>query len=409
MVLAPADNLDIRPPHFGRERMPRSADTGAATQTPNDDACSVSCWQLPSLASRQMHRHRALSSAFTVPSHTSQLFADGQRLSRWLVTTSFVFDLFPFPMFASLTKVGEHRHPSHTLRGAGSRPTEALKRRRTPPSAVSHGLKTHKHKHTHKRRLSPLQNDLLAASVSGPRLLRRRNGAADETSLETFSQVPLDWSHLPDVVVICQLEDPPTLRPHHSAGGVDFCFLLRDHSSLADLAGGPKSSNDEGTRSILQRPGPCDCDAGNDVNNRRRPKGRRRPRSGGGVRSGGVLNHEMLRETNMAGTHQYVRAFGRGVSCQVPAVWEAANVKVNQPWTGCAWLDASSLRWSDASSSLSYSIILPQSSAGGNITFRLAWWAGGLDAPRHDASCVAWPIQQPICTTQRSTHLLPPS
>ncbi|KAF6807494.1 hypothetical protein CSOJ01_08147 [Colletotrichum sojae] len=261
---------------------------------------------------------------------------------------------------------------------------------------------THKHKHTHERRLSPLQNDhLLAASVSGPRLLRRRNGAADETSCLQASpeagrpvtqkpQSPPGHPILrqgllqgdipapiisqrcfheslhsdPDVAVICQLEDPPTLPPHHSAGGVDFCFLLRDHSSLADLAGGPKSSNDEGTRSILQRPVPCDCDAGNDVN-RRRPMGRRRPRSGGGGRPGGVLNHEMLRETNMAGTHQYVRAFGRGVSCQVPAVWEAANVKVNQPWTGCAWLDASSLRWSDANSSLSYSIILPQSSVGG--------------------------------------------
>ncbi|KAF6827449.1 hypothetical protein CMUS01_09001 [Colletotrichum musicola] len=281
-----------------------------------------------------MHRHHAPSSAaFAVPSHTSQLFADGQRLSRWLVTTSFVFDPFPFPMFASLTKVdgltarGCDANSTHESLGRQGPPPLAPGRTRpssAPTIAAEHLLAPSRtldiprtittwdnglyrtlhttHRHTHKRRLSPLQNDLLAASVSGPRLLRRRDGAADETSC-------LQASPAAGRPVTQKPQSPPghpILRRGLLQGDIPAPIISQRcfHESLhSDPVGGPKSSNDEGTRSILQRPVPCDCDAGNDVN-RRRPKGRRRPRSGGGGRPGGVLNHEMLRETNMAGTHQ---------------------------------------------------------------------------------------------------------
>lgn len=111
---------------------------------------------------------------------------------------------------------------------------------------------------------------------------------------------------LPLVAVICQHE-------LHTISSFPSPFF-------ADLSGGPKSSNDEGTRSILQRPVPCDYHAGSVVD-RRRPKFCLRPCAIAHTLQRRRLanhrrcpNHKIFRETNMARMHQYVRAVGRSVS-----------------------------------------------------------------------------------------------
>ncbi|KXH51531.1 hypothetical protein CSAL01_05521 [Colletotrichum salicis] len=102
---------------------------------------------------------------------------------------------------------------------------------------------------------------------------------------------------LPFVAVICQHELHTT-----SNFGVPPIF--------ADLSGGPKSSNDEGMRSILQRPIPCDYDAESDVD-RRRPKFCLRPCAITHTLQRRRLanprrcpNHKIFRETNMARMRQ---------------------------------------------------------------------------------------------------------
>ncbi|EXF85401.1 hypothetical protein CFIO01_04409 [Colletotrichum fioriniae PJ7] len=101
---------------------------------------------------------------------------------------------------------------------------------------------------------------------------------------------------LPLVAVICQHE-------LHTISSFPSPFF-------AYLSGGPKSSNDEETRSILQAAVPCDYDAGSVVD-RRRPKFCLRPCAIAHTLQRRRLanprrcpNHKIFRETNMARMHQ---------------------------------------------------------------------------------------------------------
>ncbi|KAH9233505.1 hypothetical protein K456DRAFT_263987 [Colletotrichum gloeosporioides 23] len=96
--------------------------------------------------------------------------------------------------------------------------------------------------------------------------------------------------------------------------------------------------------------------------------------------------------------HAPVRASGRQrrVRC---LQWEAANVKVNQLWSGCAWpsgLRALYMRWRHwhASSLLfaqRYVIIYSAVPSTERVRERVV--LGVVGRPRHSVSGVAWPIQ----------------
>ncbi|KAK2728311.1 hypothetical protein CKAH01_11108 [Colletotrichum kahawae] len=95
--------------------------------------------------------------------------------------------------------------------------------------------------------------------------------------------------------------------------------------------------------------------------------------------------------------HAPVRASGRQrrVRC---LQWEAANVKVNQLWSGCAWPSASSLHTLEALACKSLTLcstlcdhLLRSTQYGVSERERLV--LGVVGRPRHSVSGVAWPIQ----------------
>lgn len=196
---------------------------------------------------------------------------------------------------------------------------------------------------------------------------------------------------MPLVAVIYQHELLRLLRPLPPCS--DLVVFFCAHPSLADLAGGPKSSNDEGTGSILQRPVPCGCDAGKSWTDAV-PKFACKLQTRCS-RPGGAPNHKMFRNTSEPSTRQYVRAVGRGVSgaCSGrPLTLRLTNFGLAAP----GLLRALYMRWRHWHASpllFAQRYVIIYSAVPSTERVRERVVLGVVGRPRHSVCGVAWPIQ----------------